>query len=315
VHAKAVTVLIGQICRHYFSKIGVFIILQNVIEFTPARAEGYNWNTIFFVAAFHLVAIGALFTFSWQNVVASLICWWIAASWGVGIGYHRLLTHRGFTTSKWMTRFLATCGSLALQSGPISWVTTHRLHHAFTDTDRDPHSPMKGWWWAHIGWIFSGTAQNQPEAQRQRYSPDLMKDPYLRFLDKYYYVSILLLAGLLLAIGGWTMVLWAVVARVVVSWHFTWMVNSVTHIWGYRRFESRDDSRNNVLVAAVTFGEGWHNNHHAFPRSAKHGLTWKEFDINWYQLQIAERLGLINNVYAYDLETESETPKAMRKAA
>lgn len=289
--------------------------MQNVVEFAPAKADRYNWNTILFVAAFHIAAVGALFTFSWQNVVATLICWWIAASWGVGIGYHRLLTHRGFTTSKWMMRFLATCGTLGLQSGPISWVTTHRLHHAFTDTDRDPHSPLKGWFWSHMGWIFSGTAQNQPAATRERYSPDLMKDPYLRFIDKYYYVTTLILAGVLFAIGGWTMVLWAIVARIAVSWHFTWMVNSVTHIWGYRRFDSRDDSRNNVLVAAVTFGEGWHNNHHAFPRSAKHGLTWKEFDINWYQLQIAEKLGIISNVYAYDLETESETPKVMRKAA
>ena len=256
-----------------------------------------------------------MFTFSWQNLAATLIIWWVASSWGIGIAYHRLLTHRGFTTSKWMMRFLATCGTLGLQSGPISWVTTHRLHHAFTDTDKDPHSPNKGAWWAHMGWIFKGTGQNQPEAVRQRYSPDLMKDPYLVFIDKYYYVSTLILAAGLFAFGGLTMVLWAVVLRIVVSWHFTWMVNSVTHIWGSRRFDSRDDSRNNGLVAAVTFGEGWHNNHHAFPRSAKHGLTWKEIDLNWYQLQLMEKLGLISNVYAYDLETESETPKEMRQAA
>ena len=294
----------------------VYNQMQNVIEFEASRAGKYQWNTIFFVSAFHLAAIAAIFTFSWQNLAAALICWWIAASWGIGIAYHRLLTHRGFTTSKWMMRFLATCGTLGLQSGPITWVTTHRLHHAFTDTDKDPHSPReKGFWWSHMGWIFKGTAQNQSEATKQRYSPDLMKDPYLRFLDNYYYVTTLILAAVLFAIGGWTMVVWGVVMRVAVSWHFTWLVNSATHLWGYRRFETRDDSRNNVLVAAVTFGEGWHNNHHTYPRSAKHGFTWKEFDINWYQLQIMEKLGLINNVYAYDLATESETPKEMRKAA
>ena len=290
--------------------------MQNVIEFEASRAGQYQWNTIFFVAAFHLAAIAAIFTFSWQNLVATLICWWVSSSWGIGIAYHRLLTHRGFTTSTWMMRFLATCGSLGLQSGPITWVTTHRLHHAFTDTDKDPHSPRdKGFWWSHIGWIFKGTAQNQSEAVKQRYSPDLMKDPYLRFLDKYYWVTTLILAAGLFAIGGWTMVIWAVVMRVAVSWHFTWMVNSVTHIWGSRRFETRDDSRNNALVAAVTFGEGWHNNHHTYPRSAKHGLTWKEIDLNWYQLRMLEKVGLISNVYAYDLATESETPKEMRKAA
>lgn len=289
--------------------------MQNVIEFEPSRAGKYNWHTIIAVSLFHIAAVAALFTFSWQNLAATLIIWWIASSWGIGIAYHRLLTHRGFTTSKWMMRFLATCGTLGLQSGPISWVTTHRLHHAFTDTDKDPHSPNKGAWWAHMGWIFQGTGQNQPESVRQRYSPDLMKDPYLVFIDKYYYASTLILAAGLFAFGGLSMVLWAVVVRIVVSWHFTWMVNSVTHIWGSRRFDSRDDSRNNGLVAAVTFGEGWHNNHHAFPRSAKHGLTWKEIDLNWYQLQIMEKLGLISNVYAYDLATESETPKEMRQAA
>lgn len=289
--------------------------MENVIEFEASRRGKWNWNTIFFVAAFHLVAVAAFFTFSWQNALAAFICWWVAASWGIGIGYHRLLTHRGFTTSKWMTRFLATCGTLGLQSGPISWVTTHRLHHAFTDTDKDPHSPINGVFWSHIGWIFQGTAQNQPQAVRQRYSPDLLKDPYLVFIDKWYWVSTVLLAGVLYAIGGWTMVVWAIVARIVVSWHFTWMVDSVTHIWGSRRFETRDTSTNNGLVAAVTFGEGWHNNHHAYPRSAKHGFTAREIDLNWYQLQLMEKLGLISNVYAYDLATESETPKELRKAA
>lgn len=289
--------------------------MQNVIEFEPSRIAKYNWNTIFFVAAFHVAAIPAIFTFSWQNLAATFVCWIVAASWGVGIGYHRLLTHRGFTTSKLMLRFMATCGTLGLQSGPITWVTTHRLHHAFTETEKDPHSPRNGTYWSHIGWIFRGTAQNQSEATRQRYSPDLLKDPYLVLLDKYYYVPTLVLAAGLVALGGWTMVIWAIVARIAVSWHFTWMVNSVTHIWGCRRFETRDDSRNNGLVALVTFGEGWHNNHHAYPRSAKHGLTWKEFDLNWIQLYLLEKLGLIQNVYAFDLTTESEEPKEMRQAA
>lgn len=289
--------------------------MQNVIEFEPSVAERYNWNTIIFVSIFHVLAVVALFTFSWSNLLAAFITWWVAASWGIGIGYHRLFTHRGFKTSKFMERFFAVCGSLGLQSGPVSWVTTHRIHHAFTETDKDPHSPRNGTYWSHIGWIFRGTAQVQSEATKQRYSPDMVKDPFLMALDKYYYVTIIAAAAIMFMIGGWTMVLWGVFLRTVVSWHFTWLVNSATHLWGSRRFETRDDSRNNGLVAAVTFGEGWHNNHHAFPRSAKHGLTWREIDVNWIQIRALEMLGVVKNVYAYDIETESETPKELRQAA
>jgi stearoyl-CoA desaturase (delta-9 desaturase) len=289
--------------------------VQNVIDFEPSRTDKYNWSTIFFIAAFHLVAIAAFFTFSWQNLIVTLVLWVISASFGIGLGYHRLLTHRGFTTSKLFERFLAVCGTLSLQSGPITWVTTHRLHHAFTDTDSDPHSPRKGIWWSHMGWIMKGTAQMQPEVVMQRYSPDLMKDRFLRFLDKYYYFTTIILAAGLFAFGGISMVIWAVFLRIAVSWHFTWMVNSATHLWGTRRFATRDDSRNNRIVVAVTFGEGWHNNHHAHPRSARHGLTWREPDINWMLICLLERLGLVDNVYAYDLKAEALASKELRKAA
>jgi fatty-acid desaturase len=287
--------------------------MQNVVEFEPARTGRWNWQTIIFVSLFHLVALAAFFTFSWTNLAATVILWWIGASWGVGIGYHRLLTHRGFTASKWMTRFLATCATLAVQSGPISWVTTHRIHHAFTDLEKDPHSPRNGVWWSHIGWIFEGVAQLQPESVRRKYSPDLMKDPYLVFIDKYYWVTTVVVAAALYAIGGFSMVVWAVFVRVVVSWHFTWLVNSATHLWGSRRFDTRDDSRNNGLVALVTFGEGWHNNHHAIPRSARHGLTAREIDVNWIQLKAMEKLGLISDLYGYELEAESQDE--LRQAA
>lgn len=289
--------------------------MQNVVDFEPSMADRLNWHTIGFVAAFHLFAAVGLITMSWPNAVALFITWWISSSWGIGIGYHRLFTHRGFKAPKWLEYFFATCGSLALQSGPVAWVTTHRIHHAFTETDKDPHSPRNGTYWAHIGWIFRGTAQIQSQAAKQRYSPDLTKDRYFTWLDKYYWVTTVAVAALLLAIGGWTMMLAGIFVRTVMGWHFTWLVNSATHLWGSRRFETRDDSKNNGFVAAVTFGEGWHNNHHAFPRSAKHGFTRKEFDINWYQLQLLEKLGIIKNVYAYDLSTESESPKEMKKAA
>jgi stearoyl-CoA desaturase (delta-9 desaturase) len=288
--------------------------VENVIEFKQV-SQKIHWHTIFSVAIFHIFAVWALFTFSWQNLAAALVLWWIAASWGVGIGYHRLMTHRGFKAPKWLEYFMSICGTLALQSGPLSWVTTHRVHHAFTETEKDPHSPRNGTYWAHIGWIFKGTAQHQSEAAMNRYTPDMAKDKFHIVLNKYYYLVIIAVAVGLFAIGGWSMVLWGVFLRVAVSWHFTWLVNSATHLWGSRRFETRDDSRNNGLVAAVTFGEGWHNNHHAHPRSARHGLTWREFDVNWMQLRVLEKLGIISELYGYELEKANKETRQMKQAA
>ena len=265
-----------------------------------------NWNTIIAVAIFHILAIAALFTFSWSNLLAAGILWWIAGSLGIGLGYHRLLTHRGFKTPKWVEYALSLFGTLALQSGPLSWVTTHRIHHAFTETEKDPHSPRSGAYWAHIGWIFRGTSQNQSEVTMRRYCPDFADDTVHQFLNKYYWLPVVIVGVLLLAIGGVGMLLWGIFFRTVIGWHFTWLVNSATHLWGTRRFETRDDSRNNGLIAAVTFGEGWHNNHHAYPRSAKHGLTWYEFDINWIQIWVMEKVGLVKDVYAYDLTKEKK---------
>ncbi|MBA2737778.1 MAG: fatty acid desaturase [Pyrinomonadaceae bacterium] len=298
--------------------------MQNVVELKQVKSNQIQWVTMSVVTAFHVLAIGALFTFSWANLAAAAITWWIAGSWGIGMGYHRLLTHRGFKTSKFVEYFLTFCGTLGLQSGAINWVTTHRIHHGFTETDKDPHSPRNGTYWAHMGWIFRGTAQNQTEATQQRYAPDLVKDKVHVFLSNYYWVTPILAALILLAVGtsltgtlfgGFSMVLWGIFLRQVIGWHSTWLVNSATHLWGTRRFETHDDSRNNGLIAALTFGEGWHNNHHAHPRSAKHGLTWYEFDVNWLQVKLMEKLGLVQQVYAYQLEDEKAADESMRKAA
>lgn len=288
--------------------------MQNVIELKQAKSKEIQWATIVAVTAFHILAVWALFTFSWQNLLAAAVTWWIAGSWGIGMGYHRLLTHGGFKTPKWLEYFLTFCGTLALQSGALMWVTTHRIHHAFTETDKDPHSPRDGTYWAHIGWIFQGVAQNQPESAVKRYSPDLLKDGVHVALSKYYYVSPIIAGLILFAVGGWSMVLWGIFLRTVWGWHSTWLVNSATHLWGTRRFETRDDSRNNPLIAMMTFGEGWHNNHHANPRSAKHGLTWKEIDFNWMQISLLEKIGLARKVYAYEIEKQ-ERPIALKKAA
>ncbi|HKX82860.1 MAG TPA: fatty acid desaturase [Pyrinomonadaceae bacterium] len=278
--------------------------MQNISEVTPQIDERLNWSTIIGVTVFHVLAVAALFTFSWQNLAAAAVLWWVAGSWGIGMGYHRLLTHRGFKAPKWLEYFLSICGTLALQSGPLTWVTTHRIHHAFTETDRDPHSPRNGTYWAHMGWIFRGTAQNNPWPVMVRYCPDITKDRFQVWIDKYNYVPIIVVGIALFALGGLSMVLWGVFVKTVIGWHSTWLVNSATHLWGTRRFETRDDSRNNGLIAAITFGEGWHNNHHAYPRSAKHGLAWYEFDVNWVQIWLLEKIGVIKNVYAYSVQDQ-----------
>ena len=276
--------------------------MQNVLKFQHAKTDKMQWVTISVVILFHILAIAALFTFSWSNLIAAAVTWWIAGSWGIGMGYHRLLTHRGFKAPKFVEYFLTFCGTLGLQSGAVNWVATHRMHHAFTETENDPHSPRGGTFWAHVGWIFQGTAQNQTEETQWRYAPDLMKDKVHRFMSNYYWVTPVIAGVILFAIGGLPMVLWGIFLRQVIGWHSTWLVNSATHLWGTRRFETRDDSRNNGLIAALTWGEGWHNNHHAHPRSAKHGLTWYEFDANWVQIKFLEKLGLVSDVYGYEIE-------------
>ncbi len=275
-----------------------------------ADSNKINWGTVSGVVIFHLLAVAALFNFSWAALGVAVFVWWIAGSLGIGLGYHRQLTHRGFKTPQWLERLLAVFGTIAVQSGPITWVTTHRVHHAFTDTDRDPHSPRHGTYWSHMGWIFRGTAQNNSPEVTARYSPDLLRDPFLVWLDRYYWVPTASLALVLVAFGGIPFLLWGIFFRTVVGWHFTWLVNSATHLWGTRRFETRDDSRNNPLIAAVTFGEGWHNNHHAYPRSARHGLRWFEFDINWIQIWLLGKLGLAKDIYAYYIQ-KSEAEEAV----
>lgn len=272
----------------------------------PASGRSLNLTTIFFVIVFHLGAIGALFTFSWLNLGVAAFVWWVAGSLGIGIGYHRLLTHRGFKAPKWLEYTLSVFGTLALQSGPLSWVSTHRIHHAFTDQENDPHSPRHGTYWSHIGWIFRGTSQNQTEETMRRYCPDMIDDKFHRVLNRVYWVPVIALAAGLFAIGGIGMVFWGIFLRTVIGWHFTWLVNSATHLWGSRRFETRDDSRNNGLVAALTWGEGWHNNHHAHPRSARHGLAWYEIDINWIEIRLLEMVGLAKDVYAFDQKKHEE---------
>ena len=269
--------------------------MQNVLTFERARRT-INWKNVAIVTTFHLATVAALFTFSWSNLAALIIGNWIVGSLGVGLGWHRLLTHRGFKAPKWLEYTLSTLATMSMQDSPDKWVATHRIHHKFTETDKDPHSTKPGFWWAQIGWVVWGTAQDHDQKTLERYVPDLLKDKGHALISRFYFIPIIVSAFILFAIGGWTMVVWGVFARVVVGWHTTWFVNSLSHIYGQRPHETGDDSTNNWFVALLTFGEGWHNNQHAFPTSARHGLKWYQFDMNWIAIRILEKLGWAKDI-------------------
>jgi fatty-acid desaturase len=263
---------------------------------TTIKRGAIQWNTTVFMIIFHTCALISLFMINWKVWPLTILLWWVSGSLGIGMGFHRLLTHRGYKTPKAVEYFLTFCGLLALEGGAINWVVTHRIHHSKTDMSGDPHSPRDGGWWAHMGWILRGTAQQHDEETMQRYAPDLMKDPVHVWMNRLYFVPLILSGIALLAIGGWPMMFVGVFLRVTIGLHFTWLVNSATHMWGKRRFATRDDSTNSWWVALLTFGEGWHNNHHAYPRAAKHGLRWYEIDFNWYGIRALQMFGLARSV-------------------
>ena len=258
----------------------------------PRRKSKTNWGTGVFLLIAHLAALAAPFFWSWKGLISAIILYWVGGSLGIGMGYHRLLTHRGYRVPKVIEYFLVTCATLALEGGPIQWVVTHRIHHAHTDRTGDPHTPRDGGWWAHIGWILRGTAQDHDQATLARYAPDLINNRYYNWLNRFYYVPLIVLSVALLLLGGWSVLLWGTFLRVTLALHSTWLVNSATHMWGRKRFETGDDSRNSWWVALLSFGEGWHNNHHAYPTSARHGLRWYEFDLNWLGIRVLQLLGL-----------------------
>jgi fatty-acid desaturase len=259
---------------------------------TPYRVDNVNWITTTALVVFHVGAIASLFFFNWKSVLVAALLYWMCIGWGIGMGYHRLLTHRSYKVPKWLEYLFAVCGALTLEGGPIFWVATHRVHHQRSDQEGDPHSPRDGGYWAHMGWIMFGESKHNATQMLSKYAPDLGKDPFYRWLNTYHYVPMIVLGLILLGFGGLSMLLWGIFARVVVGLHATWLVNSATHMWGARRFKTRDDSRNNWWVALLTFGEGWHNNHHAHPSSARHGLSWFELDLTYWQIRFLSWIGI-----------------------
>ncbi len=262
----------------------------------PRQAQPLNKITTAVLVVLHLGAIAALFCFSWLNLAIAAFLYWMTIELGISLGYHRLHTHRSYKIPAALEYFFAVCGALTLEGGPIFWVATHRLHHQLSDHAGDPHSPRDGAWWAHVGWILLGESKHNNTRMMSKYAPDLAKKPFYVWLNNWHWLPMVVLSAILIALGGFPLFFWGICLRVVVGLHSTWLVNSATHMWGKRRFATRDDSRNNWWVALLTFGEGWHNNHHAHPTSARHGLAWYEFDPSWLLIRAMRKFGVAKGV-------------------
>ena len=240
-----------------------------------------------------VLAIGSL----WQRAIrlsdlVLLVTMYTFTALGMTVGFHRLLTHRSFRAHPTVKLVLLILGCMAVEAPPIEWVATHVKHHALSDREGDPHSPMEGLFHSHLGWLFKDRF-----ADPQQYCRHLLKDPITVFVNRTFLLWVALSLLIPFVIGGWTGFLWGALARIFLGHHATFSVNSICHVFGKREFETIDRSHNEWVVGLLAFGEGWHNNHHAFPRSAFHGLHWWQIDLSGYVIWILEHLGLAQDVY------------------
>lgn len=265
-----------------------------------------SWNVgpAIWLVVIHLLCLAAPFYFSWTGLALAFVLHWASGSLGICLGFHRLLTHTGLEVPNWLRYTFATIGTLAGEGGPITWTANHRKHHAFSDQVGDPHSPRDGGWWAHIFWLAYNTDGGDREGYLRKWVPDLIKDKFLMGLETHF-LTIHLVFGAMITLAGYlyggtymaiSWFLWGMAVRLTAILHTTWFVNSASHIWGYRNYETRDDSRNLWWVGLIAYGEGWHNNHHALPRLAQHGHRWWEFDSTYQLIRMLRFFGLATNV-------------------
>jgi len=258
-----------------------------------------NKTVIGFFIFLHLGALLALHpaTFSWCAVATMLVMYWLTASIGICFGYHRYLTHKGMSMPKWLDYTIVFLGTLACQNGPIKWVAHHRMHHRFSDKEEDPHDASRGFWWSHIGWMLYHRDRIDNPKSIELYTKDIYDDNFYQFLDKYFIHIQVALGIIFYLIGGISWVVWGIFVRIVLVYHVTWLVNSACHMWGYKNFELKDDLSTNCWWSAIlSFGEGWHNNHHKHPKKAKHGLKFYEIDLTWVSIWVLYKLGLIKSI-------------------
>ena len=270
------------------------------------KARGQVWSVIIGMSIFHLACLSVVFTGVSAVAVWVAVGMYVFRGLGVTGGYHRLLAHRSFKTNRFIQFLLAFAGSLAVQGGPLWWVAHHRAHHAETDTEADIHSPVtRGMWAAHMGWMMTDEAFNEKGTN----SRDLHKFPEIKFLQRHYVWLILGQMAALYGLGAWLqasapqlgtsgpqMLVWGFFVSTVFTWHITFMVNSVCHRWGAQPYDTGDASTNNVFIGYLGFGEGWHNNHHFYPSSARHGLRWWQLDLTWWLIRGLSALGLARDL-------------------
>jgi sn-1 stearoyl-lipid 9-desaturase len=285
------------------------------------------WPYAIGVGLYHLLTLLAFlpWLFSWTGVALALFGLYVFGTLGINLCYHRLLTHRGFECPKWLEHGLAILGLCCFQDSPARWVAAHRRHHQYADEQPDPHSPLVGFFWAHMGWLLVENPDFTRLGTYDRYCKDILRDPFYKTVERNYVWIVLgswivffgggFAAELLMGGGslqalqfGASVVLWGVIVRTVLVWHITWSINSVTHLWGYRNYETDEDSRNNILVALLSNGEGWHNNHHADQRSARHGHRWWELDVAFLTLRLLAVSGLARNVVLPNAARLAATP-------
>ncbi len=262
---------------------------------SPRVRSGINRYAL---AGIHLGALAAFIPgmFHWPVLIVAGAVLYLTGGLGVTLAYHRTLTHRGLRLAKPLEYAMAVLGALALQGDPIRWVATHRKHHAHADSEGDPHGIDRGFRWAHMRWLYRPNEAMPTDEELKHFAPDLWSDPFYRVLQYVHVPLQFVLAGVLFALGGWPFVIWGIFVRLVVSYHATWFVNSAAHSLGYRTYRTADRSTNCWWVALVSWGEGWHNNHHAFPFSARHGLRWFEIDPTWWLIKVLAWLRLAQRV-------------------
>ena len=269
-------------------------------------AKRLDWPVTIGLVMMHIGCLFAPFCFSWSGLVVAVVLIWLTGGLGITLCYHRLLTHRSFSTPKWFEYLLTVLGCLAGQGGPIQWVGIHRIHHKHSDQAPDPHSPTHGFAWSHVFWCLQKNQGGMPWTAGNA-ARDLCRDRGMRLLNKYYILPQLLAVAACYAGGqwaayhgwetsGWSWVVWGVAVRTVFVYHNTWFVNSASHTWGYRNYQTDDHSTNLWWVALLSFGEGWHNNHHGDQRAASHGRRWFEFDITYWTIRLLGSIGLAHDI-------------------
>lgn len=297
----------------------------NIVRPLPRPAGAIDapidWVYSISFVVYHLAALLAVlpWLFSWTGLFVCLAGIYVFGTLGINLCYHRLLTHRAFSCPLWLEHTLAVLGVLCLQDTPAKWVAVHRRHHQYSDEQTDPHSPLVTFFWGHMQWLLVDSRELNRLDLYERYVKDLLRDKFYMSLERnllwvwinvahwFVFFAAGFLVGLLQSGGGLftgvqmglSLLIWGVFVRTVVVWHITWSINSVTHLWGYRNYDTDENSRNNILVGLYSNGEGWHNNHHAQPRAAAHGHRWFEFDVTFLTIRFLALLGLAKNIVPY----------------